>query len=176
MEDVEISMLPAAPDATIVTRLTEIVNQAYLEGEKGLWRDNAGRTTAKEMAGLAAQGQLAVARRADTIIGTVRVRQLAPGLGQLGMLAADPRQRGGGVGRELVRFAEDHARAAGATTMQLELLVPLAGEHPVKEFLRTWYTRIGYARVGTASLADDHPELAPRLAVPCELLVFHKPL
>jgi ribosomal protein S18 acetylase RimI-like enzyme len=152
------------------------VNQAYLEGEKGLWRDSTGRTTPAEMAGLAGRGQLAVARRHGTIIGTVRVQLLAPGLGQLGMLAADPGERGSGVGRELVRYAEQHVRAAGATTMQLELLVPVDGEHPVKEFLRTWYTRIGYTRVGTQALADDYPELAPRLAVPCELLVFHKPL
>ncbi|XVU28218.1 GNAT family N-acetyltransferase [Actinoplanes sp. CA-054009] len=170
----EISMLGPDPDAATAERLAGIVNEAYAEGEKGLWREGTPRTSAAEMAGLG--GKLAVARRGDHILGSVRLQLLSPAVGQLGMLAADPRERGGGVGRELVRFAEQWARAAGASVMQLELLVPLDGEHPVKEFLREWYTRIGYRQVGTESLADDYPELSPLLAVPCHLLVFHKHL
>ncbi|MFF5075894.1 GNAT family N-acetyltransferase [Actinoplanes sp. NPDC000266] len=170
----KIEMLGPDPGAATAERLAWIVNEAYAEGEKGLWREGALRTSAAEMAGLA--GKLAVARRGDQILGSVRVQLLTPGVGQLGMLAADPGERGNGVGRKLVRFAEEWARAAGASVMRLELLVPLDGEHPVKEFLRGWYTRIGYRQVGTESLADDHPELSPLLAVPCHLLVFHKQL
>ncbi|MEU8819095.1 GNAT family N-acetyltransferase [Actinoplanes sp. NPDC048796] len=170
----EIAMLEAEPDAATAERLARIVNDAYAEGEKGLWREGMRRTSAAEMAGLG--GKLAVARRGDHILGSVRVQPFAPGLFQLGMLAADPAERGRGVGRELVRYAEEHARAAGAPAMRLELLVPLDGEHPVKEFLRGWYTRIGYRQVGTESLAGDHPELSPLLAVPCHLLILHKQL
>ncbi|XVV15393.1 GNAT family N-acetyltransferase [Actinoplanes sp. CA-131856] len=170
----EISMLEPDPDDATAERLARIVNDAYAEGEKGLWREGTLRTSATEMAELA--GKLAVARRGDHVLGSVRVQLLSPRVGQLGMLAADPAERGSGVGRELVRFAEEHARAAGASVMQLELLVPLVGEHPVKEFLRGWYTRIGYRQVGTESLADDYPELSPLLAVPCHLQVFHKEL
>ncbi|SNY39037.1 GNAT family N-acetyltransferase [Paractinoplanes atraurantiacus] len=172
----EITLLGPEPDEATAERLAGIVNEAYAEGEKGLWRDGALRTSAGEMRELAAAGKLAVARRGDRILGCVRVQMLSPGVGQLGMLAADPAERGGGVGRELVRFAEEHARAAGAPVMQLELLVPLDGEHPVKEFLRGWYTRIGYRQTGTESLADDYPELSPLLAVPCQLVVFRKQL
>ena len=48
--------------------------------------------------------------------------------------------------------------------MQLEVLAPRTWTHPVKEFLRGWYTRIGYRQIRTARPADAHPALQPRLA------------
>ena len=93
-----------------------------------------------------------------------------------GMLAAHPAQHGRGVGRALVRFAEDTSRADGAGTMRLELLVPREWTHPVKAFLAAWYARLGYRVVRTGSLDEDHPQLAPRLATPCDLQIFEKPL
>src|SRR5215813_15488505 len=64
-------------------------------------------------------------------------------------LVADPAHRGTGVGRELVRFAERRSREQGLATMQLEVLVPRQWSHPSKEFLKAWYTRIGYRPVRT---------------------------
>jgi hypothetical protein len=60
--------------------------------------------------------------------------------------------------------------------MQLELLVPRTWSHPVKEFLRRWYTRIGYRQVRTARLEEAYPALQPRLATPCDFLIYHKAL
>jgi hypothetical protein len=60
--------------------------------------------------------------------------------------------------------------------MQLELLVPQTWTHPVKEFLRGWYTRIGYAKVRTESLAEAYPALHPYLATPCDFVIYHKDL
>ena len=50
------------------------------------------------------------------------------------------------------------------------------GTHPVKEFLRGWYTRIGYRHVRTGRLEDDYPALEPLLATPCDFPIFHKDL
>lgn len=60
--------------------------------------------------------------------------------------------------------------------MQLELLVPRHGRHPSKDFLASWYARIGYRVLATRQVADAYPQLAPLLAVPCDLLVYEKPL
>ncbi|MFI5933661.1 GNAT family N-acetyltransferase [Actinoplanes sp. NPDC051494] len=169
----DIAFLPPGSPAAPVTAL---INQVYADGEKGLWRAGAARTTEAEVASLIERGEIAVARREGRVIGTVRVQQLAPGLGEFGQLSADPAERGTGVGRELVRFAENWARDRDLPTMQLELLTPDDWEHPVKEFLRAWYTRIGYRVVGTMDIATAHPELAPLLAGPATLLVFHKEL
>jgi hypothetical protein len=54
--------------------------------------------------------------------------------------------------------------------MRLELLVPRSGSHPFKERLAGWYSRLGYQAAGRRD-ADFHG-----LAVPCELLLFVKPL
>ncbi|AGL15894.1 GNAT family N-acetyltransferase [Actinoplanes sp. N902-109] len=170
-----IELLSAAESATVAP-LTRLINTVYAEGEKGLWQEGAARTSEAEMAELIGRGQIAVARRDGRIVGCIRVQQPGPGLGELGLLAAAPEERGTGVGRELVAFAEQWARGRGLPTMQLELLVPDGWEHPMKEFLRAWYTRIGYAVVGSGEVAEAHPDLAPLLATPCRFLVFHKHL
>ncbi|GAB7046984.1 GNAT family N-acetyltransferase [Catenuloplanes indicus] len=175
---VDISLAPpsAADDAAFVAEVTALVNEVYAAGEKGIWRDEAARTDAAEIASFVRAGEIAVARLGTGLVGSVRVRRLPGGEGEFGMLAAHPRHRGTGIGRALVAFAEDRARAQGLTVMQLELLYPTEWQHPVKAFLRDWYTRIGYRIVHTADFAEAYPALAPKVATPCDFLVFHKTL
>ena len=159
-----------------MARLTDLVNRVYAVAEAGLWLDGATRTTGPELAALIRAEQIALAAVRGRVVGVVRVRELGGGQGEFGMLVAAPEQRGTGIGRELVGFAEGWARARGLTRMQLELLVPRTWSHPVKEFLRAWYTRIGYRPVHTGSLDEAYPELVARLATPCDFLTFHKDL
>src|SRR5918993_28634 len=121
-------------------------------------------------------GRLAVARVDGRLVGAIRIQRLDADLGEFGMLVASPDHRGSGVGRDLVAFAEDRARQQGLDRMQLELLVPRMWTHPVKEFLRGWYTRIGYVEVRTEGLAEAYPALQPLLATPCDFVVYHKDL
>ena len=60
--------------------------------------------------------------------------------------------------------------------MRLELLVPRHGTHPAKERLHGWYSRLGYRPVGRDDFTAGYPELAPWLAVPCDLVAYAKPL
>lgn len=175
---VDISLVPphAAGDGAFLAATTDLVNRVYADAEKGIWREGAERTGPDELAGIVRAGELAVARLDGHLAGAVRVRRLDSGEGEFGMLVASPDHRGIGLGRRLVDFAEGWARGQGATTMQLELLLPREWDHPVKEFLREWYTRIGYRPVRRASLADDYPALEPLLATPCDFVVYHKPL
>ncbi|GII82220.1 GNAT family N-acetyltransferase [Sphaerisporangium siamense] len=178
MPAAEIQLLPSAAsgDAALVAGLTELVNQVYAVAEEGLWAEGAARTTTGEMAGLIAAGEIAVARVSGEIAGGVRVRRPAGGEGEFGMLVSAPGHRGSGVGRELVRFAEDLSRDRGLGVMRLELLVPRGRRHPGKVFLEEWYTRRGYRLSGTRDVADGHPHLAPLLATPCDIHVYRKPL
>ena len=160
----------------LVAALTDLVNRVYADGEKGLWGPGAARTDQAEIAGLIERGEIAVARVGGRLAGAVRVRVLDEERGELGMLVAEPEQQGTGIGRELVRFAERWGREQGLAIMQLELLMPLEWEHPVKGFLRDWYTRIGYRQVSVGDLAEDFPHLAAQLATPCAFLIFHKTL
>lgn len=163
-------------DTGLAAEIAGLVNEVYAEAEAGIWNDGAARTTENEVAGLIRAGQVAVKRSGDRVVGAVRIQQLDDDLGEFGMLVAAPEARGTGLGRELVSFAERWGRERGLSRMQLELLVPQTWPHPVKEFLRGWYTRIGYRVVRTGDLADDYPALVPHLACPCDFLVFHKDL
>lgn len=171
-------ILPSAAgaDHAVVERLTDLVNAVYAEAEKGLWQDGAARTTPVEVAGLISAGEIAVAERAGTVVGCARVRLLDASTGEFGLLAADPVHRGTGVGRDLVAFAEQRCREAGATEMGLELLVPRGWTHPSKEFLHGWYTRIGYRQTSTGAIDATYPALAPLLATPCDFRIYRKPL
>jgi hypothetical protein len=60
--------------------------------------------------------------------------------------------------------------------MRLELLTPRNWTHPSKEFLKKWYSRIGYAPYATESLETTHPHLVQELATECEFTVWHKSL
>ena len=166
----------AADNALLVDHLTRLVNEVYATAEHGLWRDEATRTTDSEFAALIRAEQIAVATRDGQIAGSVRIHDVANDASEFGILVASPDQRGTGVGRALVAFAEQHSRERGLRAIQLELLVPREWRHPSKEFLKGWYTRIGYRLVGTRSIDDAHPQLAPLLATPCDIEVHEKPL
>lgn len=165
-----------AQDRPYVEQVTDLVNVVYAAAERGLWIAGTDRVGAADIAGCIAAGELVEAREGDDLLGVARVQRLATGEGELGMLVADPGRRGRGIGRELVAYGEKWAFDRGLRTMQLELLVPRGWTHPVKQFLYEWYTRLGYRVVRHGDLADDYPALVPRLATPCDFLIFHKAL
>jgi GNAT superfamily N-acetyltransferase len=173
---IEVLAATAAKDQHLVDEITDLVNLVYIEAEAGMWVDGATRTTSAEMEQMIASHQIAIARVDCRNVGCVRIQQLDGTAGELGMLAADPEHRGEGIGRELVRFAEDLSLRRGLAIMQLELLVPRTWSHPTKVFLHDWYTRIGYQPVRNGTIEESYPHLAPLLATPCDVVVYHKPL
>jgi GNAT superfamily N-acetyltransferase len=163
-----------AVDGGLVGQIVALVNRVYADAEKGLWRNGTERTNGRDIAAIMLAEQLAVARLDGRLVGAVVVQQLAPGLGEFGMLVASPEHRGVGIGKALVAFAESWARQQGLSQMQLELLVPQTWTHPVKEFLRDWYARIGYRQIRTDRLADAYPGWQPQLATPCDFVIYRK--
>lgn len=176
--EISVGLLEATEslDRELADQLARLINDVYGTAESGLWRDGAPRTSASEVADLIAAGQIAVARRDGGIAGCVRLHDVAQDASEFGLLVADPDDRGTGVGRALVSFAEQHSRDRGLRAMQLELLVPRGWSHPSKEFLKSWYGRMGYRLIGTRRIDDAYPKLAPLLATPCDLTVYEKPL
>jgi GNAT superfamily N-acetyltransferase len=171
---------PLAPDEArdevLVEELVRLVNGAYTVGEAGLWLDGSTRTGRGEIAEAIRNGGMLAATLEGRLVGCAYVRPLDGGAADLGLLATAPERWGGGVGRQLVRSAEQLVRSRGATTMQLELLVPKGSVHPEKERLRGWYTRLGYRVVRSAPFEQVAAHLASQLATPCEFLIFRKPL
>jgi GNAT superfamily N-acetyltransferase len=174
----EVKLLAAdeARDAVLVEEIVCVINAAYAIGEAGLWIEGAARTEAREIADAISSGGMLAARLDARLVGCAYVRPLDARTADLGLVSAAPDQWGSGVGRELVRHAEDLMRSRGVTTMQLELLVPKGWVHPEKDRLRGWYTRLGYRVVRSAPFEQIAAHLAAQLATPCEFLIFRKPL
>lgn len=178
MNEVEIVTLPPdyADDRRVVAEITHLVNDVYAVAEKGLWLDDAARTTLDEVAGLIRAGEITVARVDGGTVGCIRIQRLDADTSEFGMLAASSDHRGIGVGRRLVDFAERDSLETDRGTMQLELLVPRAWAHPSKEFLAGWYERIGYAVTRTSTIDESYPQLAPLLATDCDFVIYRKDL
>jgi N-acetylglutamate synthase-like GNAT family acetyltransferase len=166
----------ASKDAGLVDELAGLINGVYATAESGMWREGATRTTSAELADMVAARQIVVARRDGRIVGSVRFHDVADDLSEFGLLVADPEERGTGVGRALLDYAELDSSERGLRAIQLELLVPRAWRHPSKEFLKGWYGRRGYRIVRTTSIDDAYPHLAPLLATACDLEIHQKPL
>ena len=166
----------SADDELLVEEVAGLVNRAYALGESGLWLDGWSRITPAEVAEAIRDGEMLVATVEGRMAGCAHVRRLDATIADLGLVSADPDQRGRGVGRELVRAAEELMRSRGLTTAQLELLVPEGRVHPEKDRLRAWYSRLGYRVVRTAPFEEVATHAASQLATRCEFLVFQKPL
>jgi GNAT superfamily N-acetyltransferase len=173
---VELLAPEAADDAALVDRLTGIVNRAYAEGEAGIWLPGTERIGADEVAAAIRAGELLGATLDGALVGCGRAVMLDATTGDVGLVSAAPEAWGAGVGRALVRAAEERLAARGATVMQLELLVPRGWEQPHKTRLRGWYERLGYRVVRTAPFGEIAAPGADRLAGPAEFLIFRKPL
>ncbi|MFJ5212345.1 GNAT family N-acetyltransferase [Streptomyces nigra] len=165
-----------AGDLGLVASVAALINEVYEVAEEGLWVEGTTRTNTQEVESFVRSAEIVTARLDGDIVGCVRIQRLDERTCEFGMLAAAPKRRGMGIGRELVRFAEQDGRQKGFEVMQLELLVPREWSQPSKVFLNEWYTRIGYRVSATGAIEDYYPELAPLLATTCDFVIYHKNL
>lgn len=89
----------------------------------------------------------------------------------LGMLAVQPSQQGGGIGRRVVAAAEDWARRHwGATRMRMKVIVQRAE-------LIAWYQRRGYRPTGeTAPFFYGDPRFGQPKRADLSFVVLERPL
>src|SRR4051794_6446193 len=87
-------------DATVemVTRLTDLVNEVYAVAEAGMWQPSARRTDAAGIERMLRDGSLILAELDGEIVGSVKTELMGDGVGEFGILVADPKQRGQGLG------------------------------------------------------------------------------
>ena len=174
----QVDVIPpgAATDEALVGELVHLINRAYALGEDGLWVEGTVRARRPEIAEAIRNGGMLAATLDGELVGCAYVRPLDESTADLGFVSVSPDRQGTGVGREIVRFAEDLMRSRGARTAQLELLVPRGWVHASKDRLRAWYERLGYRVVRAAPFEEIATHGASELATPCEFLVFRKSL
>jgi GNAT superfamily N-acetyltransferase len=177
-EQMLITRFPAEADleASKIKQLSDLINEVYDDAESGMWKHPGTRTNPSEVKRLLRNQALILAEIDGMLVGAVNVNLMNDGIGEFGMLVADLNQRGKGIGSALVARAENWARDMACHTMRLELLTPRNWAHPSKEFLKKWYSRIGYKPQATESFEILHPELVSELATECDFTVWHKSL
>ncbi|KAI2620732.1 hypothetical protein GGS26DRAFT_307001 [Hypomontagnella submonticulosa] len=190
---IEIPPASIADDESFTTALTDIINAAYGEAEAGIFKPGYSRTSPSDVATQLRAGSLAVATKSSPVsdntggltsgripLGCISIRKLNKTRAELGMFAVAMSQRGTGIGRDLIAWAErwcrDELGGPGVAVAQLELLVPTHFEHAFKVRIGAWYARLGYQIVGRRDFALDYPHLAPLLAGPTEYRVLEKTL
>ncbi|MBV8972196.1 MAG: GNAT family N-acetyltransferase [Sphingomonadaceae bacterium] len=151
-------MLPIRPaTATDIPRLHELIERAYRgDGARAGWTHEADllrgpRTDAASIAAIVrvpGRGFL-VAEEAGAIVACVEVSLRGP-IAYLGQLAVEPTRQASGLGRAMIAAAEAHARAHGATTMEMTVV-------DRRTELIAYYGRRGY--VPTGEVRPFPPEL-----------------
>ena len=172
---VDIVPVELAGDEQLVATLVGIVNRAYTTAEADMWTKALPRTNPDELAEAVANGEVAAVHVDGELAGSVFTRLLDDRTGWFGALAVDPSFAGRGLGRQLVAFAEEHARRRGADTMQLELLVP---DPPLAhtQRLSAWYAALNYRHVEDRDLAELDADSVQYAVAPIHVRVMRKVL
>jgi ribosomal protein S18 acetylase RimI-like enzyme len=151
--------------------LVDLINSAYRgEASKKGWTTEAdllegdARTntaTLAELMGKPSSVILKYINAEEKLIGSVYLDIQDRGL-YLGMLTVSPVLQGSGVGKALMREAEQYAKANGCSCIFMNVI-------SVREELIAWYLKLGYKKTGeTKPVPSD-----PRFGVPVKPLEFH---
>jgi DNA-binding MarR family transcriptional regulator len=163
-------------DDNNIRLLSALINKVYDEAESGMWKVSGSRTSPDQVKSLLKKKKLILAKLDGAIVGSVNVNQMDDNTAEFGMLVADQNFRGVGIGSILVDAAESWGKLKKCNVMQLELLTPRSWKHPSKEFLKKWYSRLGYKPESLQRLEDYHPDLVKLLATECDYTVWKRRL
>jgi GNAT superfamily N-acetyltransferase len=177
IDDIEVRVLDAsaAGDSSVIETIVGIMNRAYATAEKALWNREVGRTTSEEAGGWVAAGRLAVAEHSGRIVGAVCIEMREQATGWFGALSVDPDQQGRGIASALLSFTEQHLRSAGATEIEIEVLVPVDPE-PHSSRLLAWYGSVGYVETHRRRLADFDARAVEDALLDIDVAVLRKQL
>ena len=166
---------PSQIEPAELTSLVLLINDVYDEAEAGMWKETGVRTTETELRAMFVEEGLIIARLGGKIVGSVHVSKMEKS-GEFGMLIVDPKVRKQAIGGKLVQAAEQWAKSEGFDVMRLEILTPRTWNHPTKEFIKGWYTRLGYVPQKTEAFEEMYPHLVEKLATDCDFTPWLKPL
>lgn len=148
-----------------------MINHAYDDAEKGLFHPGTIRITKIALKKLLTINALLLAEINNQVVGCVHIEIVDENIAKFGMLTSDANYRGLKIGSKLIQAAETWAIKNKRAIMRLELLTPKQWKQAHKEFLISWYSRLGYSPQYT-KLFDSEKNLS----TPCDFTVYHKNL
>jgi GNAT superfamily N-acetyltransferase len=152
------------------------MQDAYASTEKEIWGENYIRMSKSEYFELLDGDQILIAKWDDEIAGCIYFYQkdeVSFGFGLLGT-HADFTKRG--IGRALIDAVEERAKAAGAKSMNIEILRVRGMDVANKIVLRKWYEAMGFTYTYSEDFANIKPEKASSLARPSDFDYYEKSL
>lgn len=134
-----------------VERIAQLVNRAF---EVEAFFAVGDRTTEDQVRDKLVTGDFLLAELRDRLIGCVHTERRDGTRGYIGMLAVDPSLQRGGLGRQLMRLAEQHCRQAHC----VEAIITVIN---LRTELLPFYTHLGYRVCGTTPYSDLHRAIQP---------------
>jgi ribosomal protein S18 acetylase RimI-like enzyme len=158
-----------------IPQLVTLLNSAYRgEDSKQGWTTEADliageqRTDAASVTEVLNQPGSVILKYTDEkgqIIGTVNLQVHERGL-YLGMFAVSPVLQGGGIGKQLLKAADDYAKEVSVATIYMSVV-------SVRKELIDWYKRHGYTETGERK-AFVEDEVTGKHLQPLEFLILEK--
>lgn len=146
-----------------IAGLYNIMIDAYAITEAAIWGENYVRMSEQNYNQFILLNELIVARIDGEYVGSVRVYEEAPKVFNLSVFSVAQEIRGKGVGANLVRAAEKHAKRKGGSKLTLEILRPQLFELPIKSMLTAWYKKLGYNYIESMLFEERKPDNLEKL-------------
>lgn len=173
---------PETFNADKIHKLCDLVNHAYFLTDSILSDPKIPRTNFESLLNMIIKQELMVAEFDECIVGCVNVKKITNNTTFFSLLVAHPQYRKQGIGKQLVAQVESWAKANDSEHVCLELLRPKNWIHEHKEFLKKWYTRLGYIKQDSVPkdideiLAPSRLYFSQYLLTPCDFFFFSKKL
>lgn len=161
MSDLQLTIRPAK--AGDRDRLIPLINGAFSAAEPFM---TGPRTDPERLAEAMRKGTILLAEdEAGGLVASVYA-EMRGERGYVGMLAVDGARQGGGVGRRMMRSAEEYLRGRGCTAVDITVL-------SLRPELPPLYRKLGFVETGTEPFHYPHPI---RGGLECHCVVMSKPL
>lgn len=165
-----------------IHKLCDLVNRAYFLTDSVLIDPKIPRTNFDSLLSMIIKQELIVAELNECVVGCVNVKKITDNTIFFSLLVAHPEYRKQGIGKQLVTKVESWAKKSGCEYVCLELLSPKTWVHEHKEFLKKWYTRLGYRKQDSVpkdvdkTLCPSRLYFSQYLLTPCDFFFFSKKL
>ena len=155
---------PRFATAADISELVRVINRAYRVEDFFVSGDRTDEADIRRRLDIPCSQFLVIdSGLANTLAACVFV-ELRGARGFFALLAVDPVHQGQGLARRLVEAVEAHCRAAGCTSVDLDVV-------NLREELPAFYDRLGFKPIATAPFPDPH-----KLKRDAHLVLMSKPL
>ena len=156
--------------------IISLANQVYYTSEREFWKEGYYRIDEQEYNHHLNNNLLFVGELENEIVGCILMKQIDKTTTSFSMLICHPNHRKKGIGKTFVNHVLKTAKEKGYQKMQLEILSPLNWVHKEKEFLKSWYSSIGFKLIKEVNFLDYYPTHDKYMKCPLLFALYEKDL